>query len=113
MSVALYIKNKNNDSEYLIPVATEKSFKILEDISVSLSLVWIPLFRTGLPIEAEDIPPITKEITMLISYLKERAKSGQNSVNNKALMEDFISRLDGLKNELERIQGEDFEMYIG
>jgi hypothetical protein len=71
MSIALLIEYQDSNKNELVPVATEESFKEYWLPAVSrLSLEWIPLFETGVPLAYEDIGDVCRELEMIITWME-------------------------------------------
>lgn len=88
-----------------IPIAALGTFDdFWMPIAEGLSLEWIPLFRTGLPVRHEDLPNIFKEL----AEVRKVVQASQNELQRAAV----LPRLDRLVAEL-RSSGPDVELYIG
>lgn len=72
MSVALLITRKKDGKDELIPIATESVFiGMWNPIIRQLKLEWMPLFQTGVPVEAEDMVPVIKEVEAFIDLVSK------------------------------------------
>lgn len=72
MSIALQIEDPKNESERYLPIAVESAFEqYWRPGCFALKLKWIPAFKTGLVLRAEDIPEIIDELTRLDLWMKE------------------------------------------
>lgn len=71
MSVAILIEFKAPDREELyIPVAAQGVYSTeWVPMARKLGLKWLPLFRTGSPVDVEDLPTVVDEIRQLRAAL--------------------------------------------
>jgi hypothetical protein len=109
MSVSLFYKDQQSGEERVVPISTERVFEeYWQPAALELGLKWIPLFQSGLPLSAEDIPEVIEELTRL--RLQLRAKKSGKSPEDEYVAE----RLERLISELEAIAAKtDAEAYIG
>jgi len=103
MSVALLTEHDNDTTDH-VPVATEAAFsRHWQPLSARLGLVWVPLFQSGLPIEAIDLTSILDELVRL-----ERAARADSELQHVA------DRAQLLLRSLQAIDFETVEsVYIG
>jgi hypothetical protein len=97
MSVAILIEFKAPDREELyIPVAAQGVYSTeWVPMAKKLGLKWLPLFRTGSPVDVEDLFVVVEEIRQLRAALSVEPRKA-------ALLEriDFIlEALDEVKTE--------------
>lgn len=112
MSVSLVMTKPGcADAARIVPVATEQAFAgdWLPACS-ALQLQWVPLFRTGLPIQPQEILPIVDELTQLRAFLTTQGADetmAQRVAHQRA-------RLDGLIDALVQARTDPtWELYIG
>lgn len=105
MSVGLLITSKTNSEEReLIPVAAQRIFvsKWLPGCS-ALTLEWVPLFETGLVIDASNASAVLDELRRLEQWMTGR--SGYEYEMER--ISRLIDRLDSARNQA------DLEIFIG
>lgn len=102
MSVALMTKRRGDAGSELTPVATQDVFvRRWLPGSRALGLRWVPMFETGTPVTADDIPDIVAELRALLTWMQRNAPEQE-------------ARLGGLLAALERLRDEpDVDIYIG
>jgi hypothetical protein len=108
MSISLLAlqRGKPTESGRILPIASESVFDLYwAPAAEALSLEWIPLFRTGLPVQPEDVGDILDELRIL----RERI----GSLGGDAA-EVMLPRIDQLIAELRAIGADpNLELYIG
>ena len=110
MSVALFLKyGTPGREERLVPIATQQLFdKYWLPVSEEIGLQWIPIFRSGLPLNMEDIPFVTDELVRLREYMLQVATIPLE------VREHAKERIDRLADELQTAQKDtDVHLYIG
>lgn len=108
MSIELMIQPKGHGPEMArtVPIATHAMFDLYwAPAAQTLGLSWVPLFRTGVPVNADDIADIVEELLALRRAI-EISASGDDGV--------VLPRIDRLLSEL-RSTGHDpdVDLYIG
>ena len=111
MSVLMFVIDPQNDFEKhaMLPVATERFF---ESVWLRLvqrnSLLWVPLFQTGLDIELADLPCIIKELDIV---LKSASHAGLSEDERNHL----TTRASLLRERLQQLfhTRPDVKVYIG
>ena len=105
MSVGLLVTSKTDpDRRELVPVAAQKVFtsKWLPGCT-DLKLEWVPLFETGIPVDASNASAIVEELQQLRQWMTQRTGYEYET--------ERISRLiEGVENA--RTQP-DLEIFIG
>lgn len=107
MAISLSIQRKGQpENAETVPVATLAVFDQYWAPAVrDLNLRWVPLFRTGIPVQPEDVDPIVGELKILRRSMA--ALPGQAP-------EIVLPRIDRLISELESTGSDpDIELYIG
>ncbi|MEO1769334.1 hypothetical protein [Candidatus Enterococcus ferrettii] len=110
MSIGIIIDEPKNEEEQLffIPVATEEFFtNYWLKASNELQLIWVPIFKTGIVIEKEDIPVITKELELVKGWTEK------NIINidiKKCLKKRINCILENLPKAFEK---ENIKLYVG
>ncbi len=68
MSVALLITKEKEGRDELVPIATESGYiNLWMPVIRQLKLEWMPLFQTGISLEAEDLPRVLKELEVFVT----------------------------------------------
>jgi hypothetical protein len=109
MSVALSIQPRDTSASAarLVPVATEDVFKRhWLPGSEALGQKWVPLFETGIPVDAEDIPEVLAELRALQTWTREHAPASAAVIRER--LERLILELTSLQENLEQA-----ELFIG
>ncbi|MFD0589941.1 hypothetical protein ACFQZE_18330 [Paenibacillus sp. GCM10027627] len=109
MSISAFIPGAQTEEEhrFYVPVATETFFATYwQPAAGELKLQWVPLFSTGVDIEAVDLPDVLRELVRLKQWGQEQVPSDQR--------DQLLSRIELLETELPRIleQG-DCVIFIG
>jgi hypothetical protein len=105
MSVAILIGFKAPDrQEHYIPVATQGVYSTeWVPLAEKLGLRWLPLFRTGIPVDVEDLPAVLEEIRRLRTALEGDPK--------KAWLQE---RIDSILEALDEVDpGDIARIFIG
>lgn len=108
MAVTLYIRPVGAPPEAgrLVPIATQDVFRrYWLPASQALSLVWVPLFETGLPLPSEDCPDVLAELRRLKAWIE---------AHQPEAAEIILARVEHLISELElRCADPRVRLYIG
>ena len=87
MSVALLIEHDDGRSD-LVPVATEAVFSThWQPLSQALGLIWIPLFQTGIPVDATDVDDVLDELGRFLDAARSTPDGGQVAVRARGLID--------------------------
>ncbi|RKH02103.1 hypothetical protein [Corallococcus carmarthensis] len=86
MSICILMKQRPESatSEELIPLASEEVFRrYWVPGCVALGLRWVPLFRTGVPLQKEDLGPVLTELRALRQWMEEQPDEGTVAVRSR------------------------------
>jgi hypothetical protein len=105
MSVSLLVTSKTDpEQRTLVPVAAQKIFtsRWLPGCE-ALSLEWVPLFETGIPVDASNADSIGSELAMLRQWMIEQPDYQYE-----------VERISRLIQELDTVQSrDDLEIFVG
>lgn len=112
MSIELLIEYDDPAKQtQAFPVATEDVFtRYWKPAASRLGLQWVPIFQTGLPLDAADIPFVIQDLQSLSKHLTDTP--GMKIPED--LAEEIKSRAEMLVNKLQEIEAvRGAEGYIG
>ncbi len=105
MSVSLLVTSKTDPAQRtLVPVAAQAIFKSrwLPGCE-ALNLAWVPLFETGIPVDASNTESVRQELARLRQWMTEQADYQYE-----------VERISRLIQELESVKArEDLEVFVG
>ena len=105
MSVSLLVTSKTNpEQRSLVPVAAQTIFtsRWLPGCN-ALSLEWVPLFETGIPVDASNAEEVSRELTRLRQWMTEQPGYQYE-----------VERISRLIQELDNVKSnDDLEVFVG
>lgn len=111
MTVALTVLDSPDeaDKQICLPIATEATFKTLWIKGAeSLGLNWLPLFQTGIPLEAADKDYILSELGQFEDWLQSENIDSAEKSRIKQRIHLFTSKIQELYLKSDKIK-----IYIG
>ncbi|CAM4249981.1 hypothetical protein HCA64_03130 [Listeria booriae] len=110
MSIGIIVDEPRSDDErlFFIPVATEEAFKkYWLKASQDMQLMWVPIFESGVVIEAEDLEAIVDELKKVKVWSLE-------NIENLEIQKGAVDRIDYIIGTLPKgFAQRDTKLYIG